>query len=155
MRKKFWVWSSIGALTALAIGFAAGAYVGCRLTSLFFVRRDVRAFGLGHDEFVWLGKYGSKDDIPSLLYGLKQQTNSEDCTHAHCLDALHTLSGASPGDSYSDWTNWWVREMKRPVPDWHPSYGLVPWKKFIKRRRVYCCEAERSQQIRPWLNKPG
>jgi hypothetical protein len=148
MKKLFWI--SIGALAILAIGFVAGAYVGFRHTLLNCVRRDVGLYGPDHEEFIFLGKYGSKEDIPSLLYGLKQQTDKEVCTYRHCLEALHTLSGASPGDTYGDWTNWWIREMQQPVPDWHPSYGLVPWKKFIQNDS----SASGSQPSRANTNQP-
>jgi hypothetical protein len=149
MKKLSWILVVVGALLGLTIGFVAGAYVGFRHTLLYSVRRDVGLFGPDHDEFVHLGKYGAKEDIPSLLYGLKQQTDKEECTYQHCLEALRNLSGASPGETYSDWTNWWVREMKEPVPDWHPTYGLVPWKKFIQQDGG----PNRGQPARPETNR--
>lgn len=85
--------------------------------------------GPGHYEIIELGELGSQADIPYLLFALGRQTNREDCTYDHCIESLEKLTRAKAGRDYSDWTNWWVREMRRPVPDWHPSYGLVAWKK--------------------------
>ena len=95
-----------------------------------------------------LGRYGTKEDIPSLLYGLQQQTDTNECTYQHCLDALRNLSGASPADTYADWTNWWVVEKHQPVPDWHPAYGLVSWRKFTEQKDV----TNRSKLIRSETN---
>lgn len=133
MKRTFWIWIVLGALIVLTIGFVSGAYFGFRQTLLTSVRRDVRLFGPDHDALVCLGKYGSKEDIPSLLYGLNQLTNREICTYGHCVEALCKLSGANPGDTYGDWTNWWVRVRNEPVPDWHPAFYLISWKKFIQQ----------------------
>ena len=137
MKKPLWTWVVVGALVLLATGFVVGAYLGFRQTLLYFVRRDVRLYGPGHDEVMYLGRYGSKEDIPLLLYGLKQQTNREDCTYGHFIDALRALSGANPGDTYGEWTNWWSTETKQPVPDWHPAFsGCVAWKKSIQQESI-------------------
>ncbi|MGP8199123.1 MAG: hypothetical protein ACLQU4_06440 [Limisphaerales bacterium] len=150
MKKPLWVWITVGALVLLGTGFVAGAFLGFRQTLLYFVRRDVRLYGPGHDDYLYLGKYGSKEDIPSLLYGLKQQTNSQDCTYGHCVDALRALSGANPGDTYREWTNWWGIEMKQPVPDWHPAFGgVVAWKRVIQQDSA----ANGSQPIRSETNR--
>jgi hypothetical protein len=148
MKKTLWIFISAGALLIFALGMVLGAYLGFRETLLHSVRRDVRLYGPGHDAYVHLAKYGSKEDIPSLLYGLKTETDIEVCTYQHCVEALRALSGANPGDTYGDWTNWWVRQMNEPVPEWHPAYGLVPWKKFIQDGA-----ANRSQPIHAETNQ--
>lgn len=116
----------------LVLAFALGWYVAYRKTMLYCIRRDVRLYGPRHDDFVMLQKYGSTGDIPSLLYGLGLQTDREVCTYQHCIDALRTLSGAYPGDTYEAWTNWWVTEKKEAALDWHPAFRTVSWKTIIQ-----------------------
>jgi hypothetical protein len=132
MKKLFWVWMVGGALLLLCIGFIAGAYISWRYVLVEHMRHQVWMIGPGHDDYILFGKYGSKEDIPWLLYGLEHQTDTEECTYDHCIEALRRLSGANPGRTYADWTNWWVKEMHEPVPDWHPSFRLVRWDQPIK-----------------------
>lgn len=88
------------------------------------VRTFVARHGPGHNEYFFYSKYGREADLPMLLCSLKSFGESKGpfiCTQAHCVDALQSITGATPGHNYSDWVKWWKAKYKRDPPHWEPE----------------------------------
>ena len=88
------------------------------------VRGYVARYGPGHNEYFFYSKYGGESDLPMLLCSLKSFGESKGpfiCSRAHCVDALRSITGATPGHNYSDWAKWWKAKYKRDPPHWEPE----------------------------------
>ncbi len=89
------------------------------------VRDYVRKNGPNHDTYFFFRLYGTKADVPMLLYGLRSMGEMKGramvCTRGHCVDALHSITGAKPGYNYSDWEEWWKQKYKTNSPRWKPE----------------------------------
>lgn len=96
-----------------------------REESLEAIRQWVREQGPDHDTYSFFEKHGTYDDVPVLLYGLKSMGEDPvgpyECERGHCLDALEKITGALPGNNYSDWVKWWQDKYKTEPPDWKPE----------------------------------
>lgn len=108
---------------ALAFAFYLGQKKGASDAYVFFMRRDARNFGPSHDYFHVMADHAKEEDIPILLDGLKLMPDSKEvCFYGACIAALNRATGASPGDTYQDWTNWWATHRNEPLPAWHPAW---------------------------------
>lgn len=89
------------------------------------VREYIQEHGPGHNEYMFLMEYGTKADLPVLLYGLQSMGETTNraivCTRAHCVYALEMISGARPGYNYSDWAQWWKQQHRTDPPQWKPE----------------------------------
>lgn len=63
------------------------------------------------DCFIFLTKNGTERDIPILIESLKNfskpVTGKIDYSKNFCLEALKKITGANPGNEYSDWIKWY------------------------------------------------
>ena len=74
-----------------------------------------------HDDFIIMAenKLGTYKDVPELINCLKRyekQYPGEEslaCSHAHCLDALRSITGANAGNRSNDWEKWFQKYKKR------------------------------------------
>jgi len=78
----------------------------------------------GHNEYIFLIGDGRESDIPMLLASLRSFRKRADgamiCSQLHCVAALRAITGANPGNHYSDWASWWRRKYGTEVPEWKP-----------------------------------
>ena len=121
-----------------------------------FTRYEARIYGPDHDTFLFLADHGTRDDIPILLYGLREYEENNGqrggCPYAHCITAIMKITGVRTNYSFPEWSNWWSRTREEPL-DWHPFYirdtkigGLVPWKEKTQAAGDYRLEDKGSQK---------
>jgi hypothetical protein len=73
------------------------------------VREFIAREGPSHDSYFFLAEFGNASDIPVLLRALKRfgdTSGAMTCSKVHCLEALQRITGAYPGENYSDWVRW-------------------------------------------------
>ncbi len=88
------------------------------------IRHYIARNGPGHNEYSFLASHGRESDLPMLLASLRSFPEHKDgsmiCSQSHCVAALRAITGANPGNHYSDWASWWKRKYDTEVPDWKP-----------------------------------
>ena len=114
-------------LIAILAGLAGAYFVGYRQgairTFVAVMRELAQGFGPSHDYYLAMAGHADEKDIPVLLYGLKNMPDAKGlCCDGECIEALRRATGARPGDSYADWTNWWTTHRKEDLPEWHPAF---------------------------------
>lgn len=112
----------VAILAAVAAAFRLGQRKGASDTSADFMRQQAQDCGPFHDYYLVMADHAEEEDIPILLYGLKNMPDAKGlCSYGECITSLQRATGAKPGDTYADWTNWWTTHRREPVPAWHPA----------------------------------
>jgi len=130
LRRRLWIATKIATVLALTAGLLFGAWWWAVLrpyrqlqamtempAALAASPAELRAAahaalrfpGPGaHDAYVVLLRCGDASSVPVLIRSLRWQPHTPPngvmvCTKAHCLEALHRLTGRDLGKNYEDW----------------------------------------------------
>jgi hypothetical protein len=100
-----------------------------------------RLFGWSHDDHVWMGLIGDKNDVAKIIAESPEGDLSR-CLSDHRHSALCMITNHDPGNTRADWVAWWEKHQHMTQSEWMKSgfqkHGLA-FSEPLTREQVLQC----------------